>query len=96
MQEQERPIPVKVFEDLVRHLVRWIEVHRPIGADRDETTQFVLSVAFSAIAVAGSACASIGALGGDITEEQFMGIAREAFRRARRGLPSAGAPTASA
>lgn len=96
MQEQEHPIPVKVFEDLVRQMVRWMEVNRPVGADRDETTQWVLSAAFSAVAVAGAACASIGALGGEITEEQFVGLARAAFRRARTNVPGTNAPTASA
>ncbi len=96
MQEQERPIPVKVFEDLVRQVVRWIEVNRPVEADRDETTQWVLSAAFSSVIVAASACASIGALGGEITEDQFLQIAREAFRRAKRNAPRTDAPMASA
>jgi putative NIF3 family GTP cyclohydrolase 1 type 2 len=96
MQEQEKAIPVKVLEDLVRHLIRWIETHRPVDADRDGTAQWVLSAAFSSLIVSASACASLGALGGDITEEQFVGIAREAFRRARRNAPQAGAPMASA
>jgi hypothetical protein len=76
-------IPVKVLDGLVREVVRWMEVHRPVGASHEETTQWVLSAAFSSVAVAGAACASIGALGGEITEEQFVAIAREAFRRAR-------------
>jgi hypothetical protein len=96
MQEQERPIPVKVFEDLIRHIVRWMEVNRPIDADRDETTRWVLSAAFSAVAVAGSACGSIGALGGEISEEQFLRIAREAFRRARSNAQDSDAPMATA
>jgi hypothetical protein len=88
---QERAIPVKVFDDLVRQVVRWMEVHRPVGADRDEATQWVLSAAFSTVAVAGAACASIGALGGEISEEDFLALAREAFRRARSSAPAANA-----
>jgi hypothetical protein len=88
---EERPIPVKVFEELVRHVVRWIEVNRPHDADREQTTQWVLSAAFSTVAVAGAACASIGALGGEITEEQFVSIAREAYRRAHQNVAGAGA-----
>ncbi len=88
----ERPIPVKVFEDLVRHVVRWIEVYRPIDADREEAAQWVLSAAFSAVVVAGAACASLGALGGEIDEEHFIAVAREAFRRARAGNAPAATP----
>jgi hypothetical protein len=88
---QERAIPVKVFEDLIRQIVKWMEVNRPIGADRERTTQWVLSAAFSSVAVAGAACASIGALGGEITEEQFLELAREAFRRAHTNVSGAGA-----
>jgi hypothetical protein len=88
---QERPIPVKVFEDLVRHVVRWMEVNRPLHADREEAAGWVLSAAFSSIVVAGSACASIGALGGAITEEEFLALAREAFRRAHTNVSGAGA-----
>lgn len=80
----ESQIPVKVLDDLVRLIVKWVEVNRPIGAERDEITSWVLSAAFSSVSVAGAACASIGALGGEITEEQFVSIAREAFRRAQR------------
>jgi hypothetical protein len=78
---------VKVFDDLIREVVKWMEVNRPLGANVEETTQFVLSAAFSSVAVAGAACASIGALGGEITEEQFVALAREAFRRARKPVP---------
>ena len=42
-------IPVKVFEDLVRHIVKWMEANRPLGADRQRTTQWVLSAAFSSV-----------------------------------------------
>jgi hypothetical protein len=91
---QERAIPVKVFEDLVRQVVKWIEVNRPIGADREETTQWILSAAFSSVAVAGAACASIGALGAEITEEQFLDLAREAFRRACANVSGPAAATA--
>ena len=90
---QERAIPVKVFDDLIRQIVRWMEVHRPIGADREKTTAWVLSAAFSSVAVAGAACASIGALGGEISEEQFIDLAREAFRRAHTNVAGA-APAA--
>lgn len=86
-------IPVKVFEDLVRHIVKWMEANRPLGADRQRTTQWVLSAAFSSVVVAGSACASIGALGAEISEEEFLDVAREAFRRARR-TPSGATATA--
>lgn len=88
---EERAIGVRVFEDLVRQVVKWMEVNRPLNADRDEATRWVLSAAFSAITVAGAACASIGALGGEITEDQFMEIAREAFRRTAAPGPHAGA-----
>lgn len=87
----ERAIPVKVFEDLVRQIVKWMEVNRPHDADREQTTQWVLSAAFSSVAVAGAACASIGALGGEITEDQFVDLAREAFRRARTNVRGPGA-----
>ena len=86
---QQRAIPVKVFEDLVREVVRWMEVHRPVGADREETTRWVLSAAFSSVAVAGAACAGIGGLGGEISEEDFISLAREAFRRARSNATAA-------
>jgi hypothetical protein len=86
---REDAIPVKVLEGLVREVVRWMEVNRPVGASREETTQWVLSAAFSSVTVAGAACASIGALGGEISEDQFVAIAREAFRRARPGEASA-------
>jgi hypothetical protein len=88
---QEQAIPVKVFEDLIRHVVRWMEVNRPVGVDREEATRWVLSAAFSSVAVAGAACASIGALGGEITEEQFVDLARAAFRRAYANTSGAGA-----
>ncbi len=89
--EQQRAIPVKAFEDLVRHIVRWMEVNRPVDADREQTTQWILSAAFSSVAVAGAACASVGALGGEITEEQFLALAREAFRRAQTNGAGVGA-----
>ena len=88
---QERAIPVKVMEELVRHVVRWMEANRPVGAEREEATRWVLSAAFSTVAVAGAACASIAALGGEISEEQFVQLAREAFRRAHAGPPAASA-----
>lgn len=84
----DQPIPVKVFDDLIREVVRWMEVNRPHGAGREETTAWVLSAAFSSVAVAGAACASIGALGGEITEDQFVSLAREAFRRAHATPPA--------
>ena len=87
----ERAIPVKVFEDLIRQIVKWMEVNRPHDADREQTTQWVLSAAFSSVAVAGAACASIGALGGEISEEEFVGLAREAFRRAHQNVCGPGA-----
>ncbi len=80
----ESKIPVKVLDDLVRTIVKWVEVNRPVGAEREEITSWVLSAAFSSVSVAGAACASLGALGGEITEEQFMDVAREAFRRAQQ------------
>lgn len=82
----ERAIPVKVFEDLIRQIVKWMEVNRPVDADREQTTQWVLSAAFSSVAVAGAACASIGALGGEISEDQFVDLAREAYRRAHTNV----------
>jgi hypothetical protein len=88
---QERATPVKVFEGLIHETVKWVEVNRPIGADRDRTTQWVLSAAFSMVVVAGAACASIGALGGEIAEEQFVNLAREAFRRAHTNVTGGGA-----
>jgi hypothetical protein len=88
---QERATPVKVFDDLVRETVRWVEVHRPLEADRDGATQWVLSAAFSMVVVAGAACASIGALGGEIAEEDFLDLAREAFRRAHGNVAGRGA-----
>lgn len=94
---EERAIPVKVFDELIRHVVRWIEVNRPHGADREQTTQWVLSAAFSTVAVAGAACASVGALGGEITEEQFVSLAREAYRRAHANTAAdGGGPVATA
>ncbi len=86
---REDAIPVKVLDGLVREVVKWMEAHRPVGASREETTRWVLSAAFSAVTVAGAACASIGALGGEIAEDQFVAIAREAFRRAQQ--PGGGA-----
>ncbi len=88
---QERAIPVKVFDDLIRHIAKWIEVNRPIGADREATTRWVLSAAFSSVAVAGAACASIGALGGEVSEAEFLDLAREAFRRAYANVAGASA-----
>jgi hypothetical protein len=88
---QERATPVNVFEGLIRETVKWVEVNRPIGADRERTTQWVLSAAFSMVVVAGAACASIGALGGEIAEDQFVGLAREAFRRAHTNVTGPGA-----
>ncbi len=76
-----RATPVRVFDELIRDTVKWVEVHRPLDADRDGATQWVLSAAFSMVVVAGAACASIAALGGEIDEEQFIALAREAFRR---------------
>ncbi len=81
---EERATPVKVFEGLVREAVKWVEVNRPLDADRDQATRWVLSAAFSMVVVAGAACASVGALGGEIAEEEFLALAREAFRRAHR------------
>jgi hypothetical protein len=86
---EERNIRVKVLDDLVREVVRWIEVNRPVGADREETAQWVLSAAFSSVSVAGAACAGLQALGGEISEEEFLAIAREAFRRAHRSVADA-------
>lgn len=88
---EERATPVKVFDDLVRETVKWVEVNRPLDADRDAATQWVLSAAFSMVVVAGAACASIGALGGEIAEEDFVALAREAFRRAHTNLTGPGA-----
>jgi hypothetical protein len=88
---KEHATPVKVFEGLVRETVRWVEANRPLGADRDRATAWVLSAAFSMVVVAGAACASIGALGGEIAEEDFVDLAREAFRRAHAGAGQAGA-----
>ena len=90
----ERAIPVKVFDDLIRQIVKWMEVNRPIGADREKTTQWVLSAAFSSVVVAGAACASVGALGGEISEDEFMDLAREAFRRAYDNVSGAVGATA--
>lgn len=87
----ERAIPVKVLDALIRETMRWVEVNRPIGSDRDRTAQWVLSAAFSMVVVAGAACASIGALGGEIAEEEFMELAREAFRRGHPDVTAAGA-----
>lgn len=86
----ERATPVKVFDDLVRETVKWVEVNRPLHADRDDATQWVLSAAFSMVVVAGAACASVGALGGEIAEEDFLDLAREAFRRAHGNVGGAG------
>lgn len=88
---EERAIPVRVFDDLIRQAVRWMEVNRPIGAERDEATRWVLSAAFSMVVVAGAACASVGALGGEISEAQFLDLAREAFRRAHTNVAGTGA-----
>jgi hypothetical protein len=86
---QERRIPVRVLDDLMREVIRWIEANRPIGVERDEAAQWVLSAAFSTVSVAGAACAALQALGGEITEEQFLDLAREAYRRAQVGAPEA-------
>jgi hypothetical protein len=88
---EERATPVRVFDDLIRETVKWVEVHRPLHADRDGATRWVLSAAFSMVCVAGAACASIGALGGEIAEEEFVDLAREAFRRAHRNVAGPGA-----
>jgi putative NIF3 family GTP cyclohydrolase 1 type 2 len=93
---REDGIPVKVLEGLVREVVKWMEVHRPVDASREETTRWVLSAAFSAVSVAGAACASIGALGAEIAEDQFVAIAREAFRRAQRPTAGGASPDALA
>lgn len=90
----ERAIPVKVFEALIRETMKWVEVNRPIGSDREHTAQWVLSAAFSMVVTAGAACASIGALGGEIDEEEFMALAREAFRRAQPGMTQQAGATA--
>lgn len=87
----ESRIPVKVLDDLVRLIVKWVEVNRPLGAEREEIASWVLSAAFSSVSVAGAACASIGALGAEITEEQFLDVAREAYRRAQRPAQQASA-----
>lgn len=87
----ERAIPVKVLEALIRETIKWVEVNRPVGGDREHTAQWVLSAAFSMVVTAGAACASIGALGGEIAEEEFMELAREAFRRAHPDVTGAGA-----
>jgi len=86
---QERVIPVKVLDDLMREVIRWIEVNRPVDVAREEAAQWVLSAAFSSVSVAGAACASLQAMGGEITEVQFLALAREAYRRAHRGAPQA-------
>ncbi len=88
---QERATPVKVFDDLVRETVKWVEVNRPLHADREGATEWVLSAAFSMVVVAGAACASVGALGGEIPEEAFLDLAREAFRRAHTNVTAGGA-----
>jgi hypothetical protein len=87
----ERATPVKVFDGLIRETVKWVEVNRPLQADRDAATQWVLSAAFSMVVVAGAACASVGALGGEVDEETFIALAREAFRRGRGNVTRAGA-----
>ena len=87
----ESATPVKVFDGLVRETLKWVEVNRPLHADRDAATQWVLSAAFSLVVVAGAACASIGALGGEIAEEDFLDLAREAFRRAHGNVAGSGA-----
>jgi len=86
---QERMIPVKVLDDLMREVIRWIEVNRPVDVAREEAAQWVLSAAFSSVSVAGAACASLQAMGGEITEAQFLALAREAYRRAHLGAPRA-------
>lgn len=83
---QERATAVKVLDDLVRQTVKWVEVNRPLQADRDGATEWVMSAAFSMVVVAGAACASVGALGGEIAEEDFLALAREAFRRAHTNV----------
>ncbi len=88
---QERATPVKVFDDLIRQTVKWVEVNRPLDADRDGAAQWVLSAAFSMVVVAGAACASVGALGGEVAEETFLQLAREAFRRAHTNVAGGGA-----
>jgi hypothetical protein len=88
---QVQRIPVKVLDDLMREVIRWIEAHRPIGVDRDEAVSWVLSAAFSSVSVAGAACAGLQALGGEVTEEEFLDLAREAYRRAHRSAPEASA-----
>jgi hypothetical protein len=88
---QERATPVKVFDGLIREAMRWVEVNRPLDADREHATQWVLSAAFSMVVVAGAACASVGALGGEIAEEHFVDLAREAFRRAHGNVAGPGA-----
>jgi len=86
---QERVIPVKVLDDLMREVIRWIEVNRPVDVAREEAAQWVLSAAFSSVSVAGAACASLQAMGGEISEEQFLALAREAYRRAHMSAPQA-------
>lgn len=88
---EQRRTPVRVFDGLVREAVKWVEVNRPLDADRDGATEWVLSAAFSMVVVAGAACASVGALGGEIAEEDFLALAREAFRRAHANASGGGA-----
>jgi hypothetical protein len=86
---QEAQIPVKVLDELVREVIRWIEVNRPIDIGREAATEWILSAAFSSVSVAGAACAGLQAFGGEITEEQFLSLAREAYRRAHASAPAA-------
>ena len=86
---QERRIPVRVIDDLMREVIRWIEVNRPQDADREEAAEFVLSAAYSSVTIAGAACAGMQAFGGDITEAQFLDLAREAYRRTHLPDPAA-------
>ena len=79
---QERATPVKVFDDLIRQTVKWVEVNRPLDADRDGATQWVLSAAFSMVVVAGAACASVGALG-DLPGPRARGVSPGAHERHR-------------
>lgn len=80
---------MKVLDELVREVIRWIEVNRPIGVEREAATEWILSAAFSSVSVAGAACAGLQAFGGEITEAQFLDLAREAYRRAHASGPEA-------
>jgi hypothetical protein len=68
----------------VGEIMAWIESNRPKGLEREQAAEWVMSVAFTGVSAGALAGATLEPLGGAITEDQFLDLAREAYRRAQR------------